>query len=47
MGVKRFFRSLVDSDIMGEEIISAMKWLFIKKHEISNGYNPHEALTRT
>jgi hypothetical protein len=47
MGIGRFFKSLVDSEVMGEEIILNIQKVYQKTKDMSPHEDPHELLAKT
>ena len=47
MGIGRFFKSLIDSEIMGEEILKAVHDLFAQTSKYNGGDTPHDILYKT
>lgn len=47
MGIGRFFKSLVDSEVMGDEIVLKVQEIYKKTQEISPHDDPHETLAKT
>ena len=47
MGIGRFLKSLVDAEVMGEEILKAVHRLFEETSRYSSGEDPHHILQLT
>jgi hypothetical protein len=47
MGIGRFLKSLVDSEVMGEEILKAIHDLFHQTSHYNSGDDPHDLLCKT